>query len=63
MKRVVEQDGVLTTVLDGASISFPYVLNIPGTSDSLGTAYMYVTNSDGSTSTYTYPNIPFKQVD
>lgn len=63
VKLVVEQDGVLTTVLDGAPISFPYVLNIPGTSDSLGTAYMYVTNSDGSTSTYTYPNIPFKQVD
>ncbi len=63
VKLVVEQDGVLTTVLDGAPISFPYVLSIPGTSDSLGTAYMYVTNDDGSTSTYTYPNVPFKQVD
>lgn len=63
VKLVVEQDGVLTTVLDGAPISFPYVLSIPGTSDSLGTAYMYVTNDDGSTSTYTYPDVPFKQVD
>lgn len=63
VKLVVEQDGVSTTVLDGAPISFPYVLSIPGTSDSLGTAYMYVTNEDGSISTYTYGNVPFKQVD
>lgn len=63
VKLVVEQDGVTTTVLDGTPITFPYVLSIPGTSDSLGTAYMYITNSDGTTSTYTYPNVPFQQVD
>lgn len=62
VKIVLEQDGVSTTVQDGGAVSFPYTLNVSGTSDSLGTAYVYVTNSDGSVSTYTYQNVPFRQV-
>lgn len=63
VRIVVEQDGVSTTVQDGGAVSFPYTLNMAGTSDSLGTAYIYVTNADGSVSTYTYQNVPFRQVD
>lgn len=62
VKIVIEQDGKSTTILDGQAVTFPYRLTWTGTSDSLGTAYIYVTNNDGSTTTVRYDDIPFTQV-
>ena len=62
VKIVIEQDGKSTTILDGQAVNFPYRLTWTGTSDSLGTAYIYVTNNDGSTTTVRYDDIPFTQV-
>ena len=64
VKIVLIQDGKSTTVVNGSAVTFPYTLNYQGTSDSLGTAYVYIL--DAATGAVTreikYPNVAFLQV-
>ena len=62
VKIVLEQDGKVTTLVENESIVFPYRLSHTSDSDGFGTAYIYITNADGSITPVRYDDIPFKRV-
>lgn len=57
----MEQDGQTTTLVDGEAVEFPYRVKMDSESDSNGTAYVYVLDSEGNiTKKVVYENVPFK---
>lgn len=58
---VLEQDGQQTVITSGSAVQFPYNLKASSKSNSIGTAYIYITRDDGSITTVRYDGIPFTQ--
>lgn len=57
----MEQDGETTTLVDGEPVDFPYNVKMDSDSDSVGTAYVYVLDSDGEVAKkVVYRNVEFK---
>ncbi len=59
VKITIEQDGSETTLVEDEEVFFPYRLKWTSSSSSTATAYIYITNDDGSITQVRYNNIKF----
>ena len=57
VKITIEQDDNENVIIDGESVSFPYVLEWTSDSNSNATAYVYITYDDGQEVQVRYPDI------